>query len=214
VSLLLTDVVNQVAALLNAAPNTAASYGNTPDDDKHPLGEIQTAIQNANAYVMDAINSTPGHPHRRLTSSVVTNGSQLPDRVGPIGTVEIQVGATWKVGKPAPYSKVQAWIDNPLTLTLYKGYYAVVDNLIYFTGDSCRVYTVAPVTRGVMTANPTCPDEYFPVLVALALGELCAKEGDMPDVAQYYMSVGKAGLDAIRAQSAVIPPVEAYQQQR
>jgi hypothetical protein len=214
-AILLADCVNQVAALLNAAPNTAASYGNTVDDDKHPLGEIQASLQNANDLVMRAIYETEGHPHRTYQSpAVVASGSAIPDHIGPLGVIEISVGGVWKVGKTAPVTRIQQWIDNPLSLTTTAGYYAVLDDkILYYTGTSARVY-YCTYTRATLTSNPTCPDEYFSTLVSLALAELFAKEGDDLQAAQHYISIGLAGLDSIRTGAFTVPPVEKYEQSR
>ena len=216
-AIVLQDVVDQVASVLNAAPNTATSYGNAPDDDRHPLGEIQRAIHNADDQVMRAIYETVGHPHRRKAAgspATVTNGSELPDRIGPIESVEIQVGGVWKAGKTAPLSKVQNWIDNVNTLTTQKGYYAISENILFYSGDSARVHYCSPTRVTGLTAAPACPDEYFPVLVDLALAELFAKEGDDVQTANYYLQRGLAGLASIRGQEYLVRPVEAAQQDR
>lgn len=213
-AIVLQDVVDQVASLLNAV----SSYGGSVDDPRHSTGEIQRAIHNADDQIVRAIYETDGHPHRREAGSspaTVTNGGQIPDHIGPILGVEIQVSGTWKAGKTAPLAKVQSWIDNVNSLTSHKGYYCISsDNILYFTGDAARVKFCSPTRVTGLTSAPACPDEYFPILVDLALAELFAKEGDSVEAANYYFQRGVAGLTTIRQQEYTVPPVEAYNQNR
>jgi hypothetical protein len=214
-AIVLQDVVDQVASILNAT----STHGGAVDDDRHPLAEIQRAIHNADDQIVRAIYETAGHPHRRSHASspqTVANGGQMPDRVGPVLAVEIQVsGGTWKIGKTAPLSKVRGWIDNVNSLTTQEGYYAISEsNVLFFTGTLARVHYCLPTRVTSISAAPACPEEYFPILVDLALSELFGKEGDDVSTASYYLQKGLAGIASIRGQSFAFEPVESVNQNR
>ena len=203
--------------------NASSAYATTSDDDAHPLAEITEAILEADAEVCRTIIETPGNGLRRgfitFTSLVPAAGElgvTMPTNLGPISGIEItKTGGGVTPGRPAPLTLLQMWKANSsstfgATLDNREGYYDIVGDRLYFLGASAKVFHCA-FTKGGACQSPDC---YYPTVVALALAQLLAKEGDDLTAAAHFQNLAAIGLNSISIGANIVPPVTAYQQGR
>ena len=192
-----------VRSLLNAS----SAYALTSDDPRHPDAEITKAVLNADAEVCRAICETYGHEDRRqfITQTAVANGAEIPVHVGPIDSVLVDA----KPATTAPLEKIRRWNDYAALFggsAMLEPTYAFDGNRIHITG------TTATLGLAQFTQTSACqaPEIYFAIVIALALAELFAKEGDDLAAAQFYQAKADAGLASIRGRATFAPEVELY----
>lgn len=192
-----TTIVSDTAA---TASLTLASltYGGVSQDPRHPIWKITKAVLQADLEVCHAILKTPNHPRRNFftfstTTTAQTNtGVPLVSRSGDILMLEIQRSdSSWKVGKRVPenqINKIIAATDNESSLfsTGSEGYYTILDDQIYFVGDSVRV------TAADLSLSTACqaPSEYQGVIGLLAAAQVFATEADDLNATQVLSQLG------------------------
>lgn len=201
----IASVTNSTTIVLSAAPPTTISagasmmYGGRSEDPRHSLWTITQAVLQKDLLVCHEILKHPNHSRRNhftfTTASIAqTNtGAPMTSHSGLLRMVEIQhTDTTWRVGKwvpPAMLPKLLTWLNNrgSLFTSASQGYYTIADGQIYFVGSNVRL-TYVDLTLDATACQ--APQEYMPIVCALAAADLFATEGDDLQAAQVLAEMG------------------------
>lgn len=224
-------IARQVISLLNAQAVTSA-YPTTATDiatSRRNPDEIKEAVVESDIEARLAICETPGNGFRNgfiSASAALTplagspQVAKLPERVGPVSRVEIQVHSTdanWVPGEQCPLSEITEMINlsevfgtEHNALNSPTGGFFYIDEMsdfITWTGNAVRVYTASIGTVDRATPTLLTPDAYTPFLVARTLARLY-KHGDNADFMQWYDRQARELMMLIRQGARVLPQVE------
>lgn len=228
-----TVIAKQVISLLNAHAVTTAYPTSATDigDDKRNSSEIKEAIIESDIEARWAICETPGNGFRNgfVASVALTplsgnpQTAKLPERIGPISRVEIQVNTAdtaWTPGEQSPLNEIQEIVANSGAAVFQSvahnavnsplgGYYYIdeMSDIITWTGNAVRVYTASLGTVDRATPTLLTPDAYSPFLVARSLARLY-KHGDSPTFMEWYDRQARELMIMIRQGARVLPQVE------
>lgn len=218
----LATVAGRVISALNAG--TAGTWTTTivsSDDPRRNQTEINNAILAADAQVCMAICETLGHGYRSLflaESADITHLGVIPDHIGPIEQVRIQYASTEATYRAGKFDKhltlddIERWRFNAVALyggvahnvtdSGLAGFYIVMGNQVFFTGNACRMH-LANITR---TGACQAPEVYEDTVFGLALGNLI-KEGDRGPFTEVAVRDARMHLKLIREGRMELPPL-------
>lgn len=225
-------LVRQVISILNAqVAGTAYPVSDTDvTAGRRNIGEIKEAIIEADLETRVAICETLGNgfrvnfvaPTAALTPlSGNAQAAELPERIGPVSNVEIQIASgdtTWVAGEQSPLSEIREIVRNPDTVFQVAhnvansptgGFYFIdeASDVIHFTGNAVRVYVATIGTIDRTTPALLTPDAYSPFIVARAV-QRCWKIGDPGELQSHYGNLAEQFMGLIRQGAPVLPHVE------
>lgn len=216
----ITGIVQpRVTQILNAATQAAdgsATYVTTVTDDRRHATDILDACTGAGCEIILAICETPLNGYRAgfmADSASILHGGKIPDHCGPIGIPKIQryTGGTFDPGHQKSEEDIQSMRDNTNSLydsiahnlvgSMLGGYYAVRDNLLFYTGFDAKI----PIATFVRADTATkIPDAFESAVIALAVSMLI-KEGDS-EILLAYIQRGQQYLAQIRSGAMILEP--------
>ncbi|MBS1793672.1 MAG: hypothetical protein JSS81_07455 [Acidobacteria bacterium] len=214
----LDTVKKQAIALMNLSTRNLDGtpvYSTALGDTSYGASEIARGAQNAATSIMRAICETDGHPHRYFFDTILTltHQEKIPDHYGSIGVPRITPysGAGYALtGKRKSVEEILSYRANPnyyyskiahdAAGSKLAGYYAIENNIFYFTGFSADA-AGAVFTESSYTA---LPDSYYPLAIELTIAAL-KKDGDLSDIFAYYERRSMEGLQVVRAQGTDQP---------
>lgn len=227
-------IAKQVLSLFNAQAVTTAYPTSTTDigTSKRNSGEIKEAIIQSEIEARFAICETPGNGFRAtftdhsgaltpLSGNAQT--AKLPERIGPVSRVEIQVNSadtTWIPGEQAPLNEIQEMIANSGNAVFQSvahnavgsplGGYFYIDEMadfITWTGNAVRVYVATIGSIDHTTPVMRTPDAYSSFLVARSIARLY-KHGDNMEFIEWYSRQADQLMSYIRRGDPVLPQLE------
>lgn len=225
-------IVRQVLSILNSQVTTTAYPISDTDigDTRRNSGEIKEAIIEADLEARVAICETLGNgfrvnfvaPTAALTPlSGNAQAAELPERIGPVSRVEIQIATgdtVWVAGEQAPLSEIREIVANPgnvfgvahnVANSPTGGFYFIEEasDLITWTGNAVRVHVATIGTIDRATPALLTPDAYSPFIVSRAV-QRCWKIGDPGELQSHYGRLADQFMDLIRKGAQVLPQVE------
>lgn len=226
-----TQVTLANAAVVTVAGATV-SYGGRLADDRRNLLELREGAFESDEDFYLPVAETVGHwarPDIVTLSASIVNGAEVPEHIGDIGEVLIQVGAAqpYLPGKPAEFEEIARLRANtgaaPLNVygsqahdavgSQIGGYFRVSEDGTYvnYTGSDCKIPLVPAYSRGSdLKSNLIFTGPIASRLVA----RLMAKEGSRsPEMAQIHAAYSQGCIDAIRANKKAMPSLESFEQQ-
>lgn len=204
-AVLLTTARNLVRSLLNSS----TTYGTNDDTKRHPDAEIDDALRQADAKVVNLILNTPGHPRRAqyLTATSVAHAGLIPAHTGDIGTVLVN----GKAATPKPAAEIERLRSNVLNLVDIGPYYDIVDQRLFFAPAGTATIDLGNYQDSGTTLQ--APDEYLGFDIADALAYLFGKEGSETPTAQHFAAIAESIWKMIPSGAVDVPRVIAYQNQ-
>lgn len=217
----LQTVHGRCIAALNAAPaGTWALSIDITDDNRRNDTEIDKAILAADAQVCLAICETIGHGYRSLflVSTPLIHGEAIPEHLGPIEMVRIELfaGGPVAAGREKDADDIDAYRND--TLGLYDtiphdqdgstlgGYFKVIADEARFTGSEATAL-LAIFERSVECQSP---ESYEDIVFNIAMMNL-VKEGDSAPFGMVFTNGAQQGLALIRGGAMVISPAQLAQ---
>ena len=183
-----TRIRKRVTEILNA--NDAGTFSETISarNKTRNADAIEAACIEAAMRVMQTVCEPVGSEYRKdfLQTVPVNYKDTMPVRVGKPSMVEIEpyAGGAWREADQKDYRKIEAWRRNPNNIydniahnaagSSLAGFYDIWNDIIYFTGNACRV-TVAVVSRDDVTTK--IPDVWENTVIKLAVA-FCMKAGE------------------------------------
>lgn len=179
----ITACRGQIIAVLDSNTSGTRVYG-TNNDPLVTTTEIDNAILNADAHIVQMIYETPGHPLLSTfrTTASVASGGLLPARVGPI--LGIIVNSKVPTRYPAKEIEFERSNAQSLTLTTVESVYDIEGERLVHNGASSATIDYVPVFS--VTSSCQAPDGYAPAVVAGALAEIRQKQGNFSQAAAYW----------------------------
>lgn len=227
-------IAKQVISLFNAQAVTTA-YPTSETDigtSKRNATEIKEAIIESEIEARFAICETPGNGFRPTfvdhsgTLTPLSGNAQaakIPERIGPVSRVEIQVNSadtTWIPGEQAPLNEIQEIIANSggtvfqsvvhTAVNSPLGGYFYIDEMadfITWTGFAARVCIATVGSIDHTTPVMRTPDAYTPFLVARSIARLF-KHGDNMEFVEWYSRQADMLMMLIRKGEVVLPQLE------
>lgn len=216
------DIFNQVAGSLNAlaAPilGPATTTNQVSTDPAYSEYEIMECILGAEYELARAICTTSANGRKLLYESgsspftTTDNPSNIPSHLGQIIDVQIKresADTKYFLGEPISASIISRLAQgiNPLGLTLHKGLYSLVDNTLWFTGNTARVRfceytrpnlpTDAATLATLLNTLANTPDDYLFAVAVIAIAKILPKEGSLTGAGAYYMQLAQSEIQGI-----------------
>jgi hypothetical protein len=222
-----TRIKSQIISLLgiNARGNTGVKiYGTEIGDEAYLSDQIDTAIEYAKLEVGEAIADTDGHSDTFIFVSnvAVAHGAQIPAHKGLHGVPRITPfeDADYTIeGRTNSYEKIDAYRRNPEfrgeklygefnhdepddggRASKLAGFFAVVQNILYYTGFSAEI----PLKTVTLAKVNNLSSEYEPKIADIAIGKLYM-DGSISEIFSHYQQLGLMRLNQIRTGEITAP---------
>lgn len=224
-----TQVTLADAAVVTVVGATI-SYGGRLADDRRNLLELRELAFEADEAFYLPIAETPGHwarPDIMSLSASIANAAEIPEHVGEIGQVLIQIGPldAYLPGKPSEFEEIARLRENTGTapLNVYGalahnvagsqigGYYRISEDGTYvnYTGSDCKIPLVAAYSRGTDLKSPLI---LTGAIASIVVARALAKEGSRtPEQAAVHAGYAEAVIQAIRANKKPLPELESFE---
>lgn len=227
-------VAKQVLSLLNAQEITTAYPASATDvgTSKRNATEIKEAIIESEIEARIAICETPGNgfrstftDHSGALTPLVGNPqtAKLPERIGPVSRVEVQLNSAdtnWVPGEQSPLNEIQEilngsggtifqGVNHDTAFSPLGGYYYIDEmaDIITWTGNAVRVWVATIGNIDHTTPVMRVPDAYTPFLVARSIARLY-KHGDNAEFIEWYSRQADQLMILIRKGELVMPQLE------
>lgn len=214
----LAAIRGRLIAALNSAP--AATWATTisaTDDARRNTTELTNIVLAADARVCETRASCIGDGYRSLflsLSASIAHGSVIPDHLGPIEQVTIQLVAAGsfvagKFDKDITLADIERWRSNTDSRygaahnaagSITAGYYIRRGSQLFYTGNDAKAQ-IATFTRSGACQAPETDEN---LVLGLALGS-SFKEGDAPQAVNTLIADAREELVYIIKKSEPAP---------